>query len=230
MLRHLLALRSQTPEAGVERIQREITALTRKAWSAPWGTKAPLYERLGDLHLQAGDRERALGCYGCGIDAYLLTARFARAALLCRKTIERLPKVVRARCTLAFLLLGEGHMHAFREELAGYVGAVRRAGQEQMAVRRLALMASVTDDFDIRRIVVNHLEELGHPAEAQRVRESVAAERNGLGCAARLGQQARWARVLQLEMTGLTERESAGSMMDSFSWVANELAPAEARA
>ena len=230
MLRRLFPFRSRTAEAHLESIQREIAALERKAWSSPWSGKATLYERLGDLHLQAGDRERALGCYGVGIDAYLLTARFARAALLCRKTIHRVPEVIRARCTLAFVLLGEGHFHAFREELGDYVHAARRAGQERLAVRRLGLMASVTDHFDIRRLLVHHLEELGHPAEAQRARETAAAERNGLGSAARLDQRARWARVLQLELTGLSDRDHAPPPPESCSFANVEPASAAARA
>ena len=49
--------------------------------------------------------------------------------------------MVRARRTLALILLGRGDVLGAAEQVREYVDAARSAGQEELAVRQLRLMA-----------------------------------------------------------------------------------------
>jgi len=168
-----------TPQATPDP-HAELRALERTLSTPGVESKAHLYNRAGDLHARTGDRARALQSYGQAIDHYLETGYFDAAAAMCRKVIDFEPKVVRARCTLAFLSLGKGLVDDAEHEIEEYVRAARAAGQESLAIERLRLMAEATDDHDIRLVLGEHLVDLGDPTTANEIFGAVYAERNAL--------------------------------------------------
>lgn len=212
MLQRLLPRARQdipASDAALQRLAQQIEALEIQAWSSSWDQKARIYSRLGDLCVSAHQRDRALIYYGLGIDAHLKTSRFEAAAALCRKVIELEPGVVRARCTLAFLALCKGRAEDFDSRIAEYVCVARKAGQAELAATRLRLMANATDSDEIRLLLGYYLKELGDAGAAREVFNAVFRERRGLSTPQAQDQQARWARLLRVTITGPLEEEKA---------------------
>lgn len=204
--------RSRPAPTPTRHLERHLEALELQAWSAPWHAKSDVYTRLGDLCMEARQRDRALSYYGLGIDAHLKTGRFGPAASLCRKVIALAPDVVRARCTLAFLSLGKGRVGEFEVHVSDYVQAACRAGQQELAATRLRLMARATDDIEIRLLLGHYLKKVGDPDAANDVLESVFRERKEGPPRSREEQRERWARILRVAITGpLEARERAQS-------------------
>jgi tetratricopeptide (TPR) repeat protein len=212
MLRLLLPRARQgtpAPGTGLPHLAQQIEELEIQAWSSPWDRKGRIYSQLGDLCVSAHHRDRALIYYGLGIDAHLKTGRFSAAAALCRQVIELAPEVVRARCTLAFLALCRGQIEEFDNRIAEYVRAAQQAGQCELAATRLRLMATATDSYEVRLLLGCYLKELGDPGAASEVFDAVFRERKGLSAPQTQDQQARWARLLRVAITGPVEREPA---------------------
>lgn len=187
----------------------ELVALEKEAAAAPPQRRAQLYNRLGDAYARAGERSAALTAYGHGIDGYLEYGFYDAAAALCRKLIEFEPGVIRARCTLAFLSLGKELVADAQREITEYVHASRRAGQEDLAIKRLHFMAEATDSLETRMLLGEHLLELGDAEGADRVLGAVYAERNELIGPPMEEQRERWARLLRVAITDIPSDNSA---------------------
>ncbi len=191
--------------------EAELARLEREAEDATPDYVALLYSRAGDLCANAGDRGRALRYYGGAIDAFLDVGYYDSAAAVCRRVIELSPRVVRARGTLAFLALGEGLQYLpfqgrleenARLAIAEYVEAAKKGGVEHLAVKRLAIMAEVTDNPQAREMIGSYLLELGDAEIADRVLGDVYAERNQIGKPREGDQRKRWAIALQTSVLG----------------------------
>jgi tetratricopeptide (TPR) repeat protein len=185
------------PERG------QLEALDREAAAAPPQRRAQLYNRLGDAYARSGERPAALRAYGRAIDGYLEYGFYDAAAALCRKVIDFDPRVIRTRCTLAFLSLGKELVSDAQQEIAGYVEAARKAGQEEFAVKRLHLMAEATDSLETRTLLGEYLMELGDAQGADRVLGAVHAQRNELIGPPMEEQRERWARLLRVAVTDI---------------------------
>ncbi len=187
-------------------LKDELARLEREMEDATLDYVALLNSRAGDLCAGAGESDRALRYYGNAIDAFLDVGYYDSAAATCRRVIELSPAVVRARGTLAFLALGEGLQYLpfhgrleenARRSIGEYVEAARRAGVEDLVMRRLAIMAEVTDNPQVREMIGSYLLELGDAEAADRVLGDVYAERNKVGKPREGDQRKRWARALQ---------------------------------
>lgn len=202
------AFRTRLRAPQMKRISRQIEALEVQALCAPSEAKAEIYVRMGDLCLEGGRRDHAVFHYGRGVDAHLKTGHFLSAAALCRKMIKLTPEVVRARCTLAFLALGDGLVADAERQIGDYVRAAAQAGTEELAIKRLRLMATATDAHDIRLLLGEYLVSLGDARAADEVYGAVFAEQNGVVPPRRESQRERWARLLRVSLTGPMEAES----------------------
>jgi tetratricopeptide (TPR) repeat protein len=181
------------------RLERELRELEQQADRAHPGFDAPLFNRAGDLCLDAGLSDRALEYYGRGIDAYLRAGRYDAAAGVCRKLLRVAPNAVRARCTLAWLAIGKGHQGDARAEVEAYVAAARRARQEPIAIRQLRMMGEVVFDEELWRVLSEQLHALGETAG------STAATPPAVAPASAEDREALWARVLQAALMGPRE-------------------------
>src|SRR5690606_16963117 len=88
-----------------QRLEQELGSLERQAAAASPGYETQFLNRAGNLCVEAGQPDRALGYYGRAIDAYLESGRYAAAEVLCGKLLRIAPDAVRVRCTLAWLAL-----------------------------------------------------------------------------------------------------------------------------
>jgi tetratricopeptide (TPR) repeat protein len=151
------------PSPKAEEAKRHLAAMTQRlseiAPDSP--ERALLLNRAGDLAVTAGDREQALKHYGRSIDAYMSLRQFDASTAICRKVLRLVPDVVRARCTLAWLCLGKGHLDQARQHIDEYVTSARRAGREGMASQQLRLMAQYAGDPDFRLYLTRNLRKLG---------------------------------------------------------------------
>jgi hypothetical protein len=154
-------------------LEEDLLKLEAEADRVGPGEAAHVLNRAGDLCLGAGERDRALVFYGRAIDACLSARRYNAAAGLCRKLLRVVPSAVRTRCTLAWLALGRGDIEETRREIAGYLEAARGAGQTNLAGVHLRMMADTTRVPEIRRILADHLSDLGQDAHASSIRESL---------------------------------------------------------
>jgi tetratricopeptide (TPR) repeat protein len=171
-----------------------------------------LLARAGEQCVKAGNEPRALACFGCAIDLYLELGCFDDAVAVCRRVVELYPRVVRARCTLAFLKLGQALPHQpfqeliedARREIGAYVGAAHFAGHQELAAKRLRLMASVTDRHELRELLGEYLLDLGDHLGADEVFEVIHAERNQPQPPAARDQRERWALALRVPVASAT--------------------------
>lgn len=172
-------------------------ALERQAKTASPGYETQFLNRAGNLCVEAGQPQRALGYFGRAIDAYLESGRFSAAEVLCRKVLRIAPDAVRARCTLAWLAIGKGFRTETEEELAAYVNAAQKARQEPLATKQLGLMADAAPRMELRERIADHLLELGAGEDADRVYGAVFAERNGLRPPSLADEGKLWAKLLR---------------------------------
>jgi thioredoxin-like negative regulator of GroEL len=203
MLHSLLAAILPRRALNPARLQRKLLSLEQKAASATGAERAKRYLHLARLAADGHQRTHALGYYGHAVDAHLVAGGFEAAAALCREVIERYPTVVRARCTLAFLVLGTGRVAEATREIEGYVLAAQRAGRIDLAITRLRLMAKATDDVESRTALARFLRDLGDHAGYDEVYSALRAERTAPR-AHREDQRTRWARMLRVDLTGPT--------------------------
>lgn len=198
---------TQPPTATLE---ERLAALDSRAEATPSMHRALTFNQAGDLCASEGDTDQALRYYGEAIDAYIDAGFFDSAAVVCRKVIDLSPSVVRAHCTLAFLSLGKGLLYLPFEELAAdahreighYVQAAQRQGLEDLAIKRLHMMAEVTDSHEIREMIGEHLMELGDNVGANEVLGVVFAERNHVRERPAENQRERWASALRVSIVG----------------------------
>lgn len=155
-------------------ILREIHRLEDSNDPARVTTRARLWNRLGTMAERGGDPE-VLSCFGKAVDAYLESGYFSAAAALCRRMIRLHPEIVRARCTLAFLSIGNRHLGDAAQEIAEYTMATKRTGTECYAIPRLRLMAAATDDAVVLRRIASALSELGDEEGKDHVLATLAA-------------------------------------------------------
>ena len=186
-------------------LRESIAAIEKQVVTASPQQRPQLYNRLGDVYTKGGDVPSALKAYGRAIDGYLENGYYDAAAALCRKVIELKPDVIRARCTLAFLSLGKELLSDAQREISQYVDASRRVGQEELAIKRLHLMAEATDSHDTRTLLGEMLLELGDEQGADAVLGAVNAERNRLTAPPPEEQRERWARLLRTAITDMEE-------------------------
>jgi tetratricopeptide (TPR) repeat protein len=192
--RFLSSFRSPDPRRA------EIAELEERLRTAPRDSRAKLYNRLGDLYLHIGDQKKAIAYFGEGIDAYLESGHFDPAAALCRKLIGSEPRVIRARCTLAFLSLGKGFVEEAEREIDDYVRAAVQTGKTAYAVSRLRMMAEATYHEGIRELLAAHLEQLGDDEGARQVRASIERLKAGDGLSAG-EQREKWGHMLRQAIT-----------------------------
>lgn len=185
------------PKRGLE---QRLKSLEQQAQIALPGFDAQFYNRAGDLCVEADDRPRALAYYGQAIDAYLLAHRHNAAGAVCRKLLRISPGAVRARCTLAWLSLGKLLLRDALREIAEYVDAAKRAGQQRFARKQLAMMADTARDAELREFLAVQLEDLGDAEAAARVRAAEPPEEEDF--------DAYWAGVLRAALMGPEELDA----------------------
>lgn len=178
-------------------IDAELKQLDAQIRKAPAGHETTLLNRAGELCLEAGQTERALGYFGRAIGTYLEYGRTDAAEVLCRKMLRVAPKAVRTHCTLTWISLSRNHVDDARRAIAAYVKAARRAGQEKPAAAQLRMMAEVTENATLREQIGEHLLVLGDDSGANTVFGLIYAARNGLAPALRVDAADRWSRVLR---------------------------------
>lgn len=148
-------------------LRSQLRKLDRKIQLATDRFVATQLIRAGQLCANAGDVAGALQYYGRAVDAYLSIGHGREAEVLCRRIIDLKPDVVRARRTLALILLGRGDLVGAAEQVREYVAAARAAGQEELTIRQLRLMAELTADPRLKENLLAQCRELeGNPAES----------------------------------------------------------------
>jgi predicted Zn-dependent protease len=185
---------SPEPEPGLE---KRLRSLEQQAEVALPGFDAQFFNRAGDLCVEAKERHRALGYYGRAIDAYLRAGRYNAAGAVCRKLLRISPGAVRARCTLAWLSIGKGLLSDAQSEVDEYVQAAVDAGQADLALQQVRMMADATFDSDLRALLAGHLHKLGDPEAAERVVAVGATDSQP-----REEAEALWSRVLRAALMG----------------------------
>lgn len=195
-------------------LELELAELDAASARADGGADAALLARAGDLCLDAGRRQRALGYYGRAIDSYLSAARYDAAAAVCRKVLRIAPRAVRTRATLAWLAIGRGVHTQARREIEDYARAAVRAGEETRAARQLALMAQATRDPDLRRVLAELLARAGATSDAEQILRDLASGRDARTLPSPEQQERVWEQVLRAALMGpreLDERTGAAN-------------------
>lgn len=185
---------SPEPEPGLE---KRLKSLEQQAEVALPGFDAQFFNRAGDLCVEAQDRRRALGYYGRAIDAYLRAGRYNAASAVCRKLLRISPGAVRARCTLAWLSIGKGLLSDAQSEVDEYVQAAVDAGQADLALQQVRMMADATFNPELRALLADHLNKLGDSEAAERVMAPGAMDNHP-----REEAEALWSRVLRAALMG----------------------------
>jgi hypothetical protein len=188
-----------------QNLERELQLLESQAKTASPGYETQFLNRAGNLCVDAGQPQRALGYFGRAIDAYLESGRFSAAEVLCRKVLKIAPDAVRAHCTLAWLSLGKGFRSETDQEVEEYVHAARRAGKESLAAKQLVMMAQATPSAELRETLAERLIELGAEEEADRVYGLVFAERNDLRSPVATDEGQIWQKALRAALMGPQE-------------------------
>jgi tetratricopeptide (TPR) repeat protein len=154
---------------GGPNLEAALHAMDAQARAAPDpAQKARIFNRMGDIAFDIGDRDGALAHYGRAIDHYLIADRHDSAAALCRKVLRIAPDVVRARCTLAWIAIGKGVVEDARREVAAYASAAEAAGRQEMAREHIRRMGDIPD-VELRQALAETLLDLGDDAGADRL-------------------------------------------------------------
>lgn len=174
--------------------------IERRARAQPPYIQARLFNQAGDLCSRQGDAVQAKVYYGRAIDCYLNSAYFEAAAALCRKLIRCAPEVIRARATLAVLYLGKKLVDSARYEIElveDYIQAALAAGDHQLLVHRLHVMADCTENQELRVLIGQRLLELGDGEAGRRILRDIYRELNGLAQPPRIDPGEQWDRLLR---------------------------------
>ena len=183
-------------------VERRIDELQVAALQStvPGAAAAPL-NQAGDLLLTIGDVHGAMQMYGRAVDALVEADRFEAGMALCKKIIRTAPKVVRARCTLAWLAIGAGFTAEAAARVGDYVTAAELAGREALAQLHVRRMGDVTELHDLRILLGEYLLYLGDEVAANSVFGEVFAERNAGGRRA-ISVERRWHDVRTAALLG----------------------------
>ena len=144
------------------------------------GGAAVFYNQAGDLLVEAGRMTNALEYYGTAIDTHVHADRFEAAAGLCRKVIRLVPSVVRTRCTLTWLALGDGFDGDAQSHLSRYIEAAKKVGRDDIVLMQLRRMATVAGTESLRIYVAEMLLMMGDETGADHMFGAVYRERNAL--------------------------------------------------
>jgi tetratricopeptide (TPR) repeat protein len=168
-------------ETSDQALRSQLNELEQNAQQAHGpGGAALYYNKAGDLLVDAGRVTQALEYYGEAIDTHVKADRFEPASALCRKVIRLVPSVIRTRCTLTWLALGEGYDGIAQEQLTRYVSAAAMAEREGLALTQLRRMTEVAQGDSLRLHLAELLLTLGDSSGADHLYGSVYRERNEL--------------------------------------------------
>jgi tetratricopeptide (TPR) repeat protein len=162
--------------------------------------RARILNLAGDLCFDAGQRERALYYFDQAIDIYLALGMYASVAAVCQKLVRLSPRIVRARCTLAWMAIARGQPYEARERIVEYATAAKPQEDHRLARGHLRMMAEVADSPEVLQAVSEALLLLGDERGAHRARAAAAGE----GVAGRKlpdEPERRWEVVLDRMMT-----------------------------
>jgi tetratricopeptide (TPR) repeat protein len=162
--------------------------------------RARILNLAGDLCFDAEQRDRALIYYDQAIDIYLALGMYASVAAVCQKLVRLSPRIVRARCTLAWMAIARGQHGEARERISEYAQAAVPQTDQRLARGHLRMMAEVADSPDVLDAVAVALQMLGDERGAQRAQAAAA----GGGVAGRKlpdEPERRWEIVLERMMT-----------------------------
>jgi tetratricopeptide (TPR) repeat protein len=165
--------------------------------------KARIYNLMGDLCFDAGERDQCLEYYGTAIDHYITGQRFDSAAAVCRKVVRIAPHVVRARCTLAWIAIGKGLFSEAQREVTEYATAAERAGREELAREHLRRMAQGSDS-ELRQALAETLLNLGDDEGADRLFRTVFGSADEDEVLAGEDADTRWKRVVEAVVSPAT--------------------------
>jgi tetratricopeptide (TPR) repeat protein len=130
--------------------------------------RARLMNAAGDTCYEHGERERALLYFDAAIDLYISAGRFAAAAAICDKLCRLNPRIVRARCTLAWLAIARGLDDQAVRRIEEYGDAALRQERPTVAQRELRGMAEETDSATVLEAIAHALLKLGDAVAADR--------------------------------------------------------------
>lgn len=154
------------------RLQRTAPAPGRGADSA---FAAASLVRAGEIALEAGETREALTLFGRAVDAYLPAREWRKAETLCRLMIRIEPRVIRTRYTLAAIAVGRNDARGARVRIGDYMGAVKEAKSEHLAVPSLLGLASATANPKVRQLIAEALLQAERAELAHQVRTGSAA-------------------------------------------------------
>jgi hypothetical protein len=159
--------------------------------------RARIFNLAGDICFDGGARERALAYFGRAIDVHLAAEQIDAAVAVCRKIVRLTPEVVRARCTLAWMALGQGLIEEARLRIADYARAAASAGQEQTASRHLRLMTDVAVNQEVLQSLAEALLEIGDDIGANRAFGAAMGHRENV-TGTTMDPAVRWSTVLRV--------------------------------
>jgi len=153
------------------RLTQRLEKLEAEAENALPGYVGTSYNRMGDLALRSGDRERAVGYYGRAIDAFLEDGQREAARGVANKIIRVLPTAVRTLCTLTWLDLAAKHSATALLHLRDYVQAAKDVDEGALAAKQIHAMARVVPDSEFLGAVADALDSLDFGSRAKEVRQ-----------------------------------------------------------
>jgi tetratricopeptide (TPR) repeat protein len=142
------------------------------------GEAAARFNRAGDLLLATGDYSSALECYGRAVDALIDGDSVRGGMAICRKIIRVVPQVIRARCTLTWLVIGAGYAGDVLRHAADYVTHADLSGERRRALNQIRLMTSVAPDPAMRVALAECMIALGDDLSADAVLGEVYREKD----------------------------------------------------
>jgi hypothetical protein len=159
---------------GVDEAERklddELSKIEDRAEGESPSQRGSLFKRAGDLCAEFRGREKlAVSYYGKAIDSFIRAEMHEAAGVLCRRMIRYSPEVVRAHFTLAALALMDQRVGDAAGEITAYMYAAGRTRTQRLAIPRLRFMAKVTDDPQLRAVLVDSLLYLGDKLGASEV-------------------------------------------------------------
>ncbi len=173
-------------------IRVKLDDLEQRAQSAHGpGGAAVFYNQAGDLLVDAGRVTNALEYYGEAIDTHVKADRFEPAAGLCRKVIRLVPSVVRTRCTLTWLAVGDGFDSDAQAHMTQYVQAATAAGRHEVVMTQIRRMSTIAGSESLRLHLAELLLMMGDETGADHLFGAVYRERNLLDPRRQIGQDER---------------------------------------
>ncbi|MGH7467063.1 MAG: hypothetical protein ACRENP_03660 [Longimicrobiales bacterium] len=193
----------QTPHSGhpgphIPNLEQLLANMELRALKVSFpDERARIFNLAGDICFDGGARERALVYFGRAIDVHLAAEQIDAAVAVCRKIVRLTPEVVRARCTLAWMALGQGLIEEARMRIADYARAAASAGQEQTASRHLRLMTDVAVNQDVLQCLAEALLEIGDDVGANRAFGAAMGHRENTSNTT-MDPAVRWSTVLRV--------------------------------